>query len=483
MLMEFLRKLSGVLIGLLLVLVVSVPSQAQISWVVADRDPSQIESLVGKLLPYVKDLPGQKEADAVILFNQLQTRVENNKAEMCRNLMVQVRDPENLVEHLVSPWVDSDIELTKLSAFVLHDGELRPIAEESLEIVTGAEGYGRSHCKIDWGKIEKGDIIGWSWVGKLEQTLPSLIFAVADVYPCVISNLTLDGEGKYVYDFQPVGFATKKLKLKEREIVQGEPSLWKASVNAMAAVDQIPVGPPYPTSVPHIAAALKKIWIAPTQGPVQPQWIQVGSWNTTATVGAGLLEGLVEDAGKAGILLSAVTTGATTEDEKIEAVYRHVQQKISTLEGPGVESLGFRDAKPLLGAKEVTPAEKALMMAVMLRQLDIPATVALVHTPGFGEFDEGREDWLQFDQIVVRTGDMEGGRFWVPQCEDCEAGTIPESWVGGTALVWPSDLLDLQQEFSKKQQKKAIDAGVFNISKMQREQAEQPWHKLVILGE
>ena len=61
-----------------LALFVLVPqaAEAQISWAVAQREPAQIQSLVDKLEPYVADLPGQDSADAVILFSQVQTRVE-----------------------------------------------------------------------------------------------------------------------------------------------------------------------------------------------------------------------------------------------------------------------------------------------------------------------------------------------------------------------------------------------------------------------
>lgn len=466
-----------------LVVFVARPVSAQLSWAVAQREPAEIQSLVGKLEPFVEKLPGQESAPAVILFSQVQTRVEGESAEMCRNLLIQLQSDEPVADHLASPWVGPKVEVTSLEAFVLRDGEVRKLAETARRFEPGPAESARGRCILDWGELREGDVIGWSWVGKLEQNLPAFTFPVADVYPCVIASLTIDGGGEFFYEVSPVGFPRSELSLKQREVVQGKPSLWKASVNAQPAIEIAPVGPPYPDAVPHIALDLSEIWIEPESGPVQPQWIPFGGWNTTMVSFSQALEAAVEEAGNLSIQLTAITTGKTTQEAKVAAVFEHVRDKIGLLEGPRYSPLARRDPENLVSAKEATPAEKAMMMAVMLRKLDIPASLALLQTPAHGTFDEERETWLQFDQVVVRVGGMDDGTFHAPQCADCPAGTLPEEWKGGTALITAPDVLELAKEFGEEQNRVAMTKGSFDVGAMTAERQKQPWHRVVEIGD
>ena len=306
---------------------------------------------------------------------------------------------------------------------------------------------------------------------------------VLDVVPTVIFNLTLQGQHKYNYAIEPIGFPKKDLALKTLDSVDGRPATWKASVNARAALEEYRNSGPYPESTPHLAVRLTEVHFEPREGmPVAPQWIPIGGWNELSIGMSGAIEAAAEEAGNLRIVLSAITSGRTEAVDKERAVFDFVREKIELLEGEEISDEGQRKMSEVMKSKQATRREKVTLMAVMLQELEIPVTLGLLRDPEFGALREGSRTYFEFSDQVVRTGG-DTPRFYAPQCTDCVDRTYPASWSGAEVLTGIDGLAEKAEATFQEWQQKAMAEGRIDIRAMRVRSEEQPWHRFEMLGD
>lgn len=462
----------------LLLLTGALPAHAQQSWAVAEREPEQIATLVGKLRPYVEKLDGVDEAGGAILYRQLQYDASEDGVRACRNLVMELRDPATVVPRLLSPWVRMDQELEGAFAFVLRDGTVESLPEEAVHFEPGVEEIGRGRVGIDWPELHAGDVIGWSVVTRADGPGSPVEVAAADVYPTVIANLTLRGNGRYVFEVRPGGLEPSEVETKRQELRDGRAMVVKASVKSRPPVEDVPEGDFLPDTVPHLTAYLSEVWVESDSPMFAPGWASATGWNSIAIGLAGLIDAQAEKMKGTDIVLAAVTTGKTTPRDKAAAVCRYVRDKFELLDGPEYMRDGVRDPQEVFRAKKGTAVELALVTAVLMEQAGVPVSLALLRDPALGAFDPEWSTREQISDVVVRTGPDEDPSWWAPQCKDCEPGELPPSWRGVQAVTWPADLAEMAKAHQEKMREKAMREGRFDLAAAQAEIASQPWHRI-----
>jgi hypothetical protein len=130
-----------------------------------------------------------------------------------------------------------------------------------------------------------------------------------------------------------------------------------------------------------------------------------------------------------------LTKSAEKPEEKIEAIYDFVSQKITTVELP-LESNGFRPRAPveILSSGCATPQDKMVLFSALTRAAKIPAIVALAGAP------DGAEEMLprpsMFTHALVWTG-KDGPGFWL----DPSVEVAPFRMIGANLRGKPAFLL------------------------------------------
>ena len=134
---------------------------------------------------------------------------------------------------------------------------------------------------------------------------------------------------------------------------------------------------------------------------------------------------------------SDLTKSAEKPEEKIEAIYDFVSQKITTVELP-LESNGFRPRAPaeILSSGYATPEDKMVLFSTLTRAAHIPAIVALAGAP------DGADKLLPrpslFSHALVWTETGKGGPgFWL----DPSMEVAPFRMVGANLRGKPAFLL------------------------------------------
>jgi Domain of Unknown Function with PDB structure (DUF3857)/Transglutaminase-like superfamily len=134
---------------------------------------------------------------------------------------------------------------------------------------------------------------------------------------------------------------------------------------------------------------------------------------------------------------SDLTKSAEKPEEKIEAIYDFVSQKITTVELP-LDSNGFRPrtSAEILSSGYATPEDKMALFSALIRAAHMPAIVALAGAP------DGADKLLPrpslFSHALVWTGtDKEGPGFWL----DPSMEVAPFRMVGANLRSKPAFLL------------------------------------------
>jgi uncharacterized protein DUF3857/transglutaminase superfamily protein len=134
---------------------------------------------------------------------------------------------------------------------------------------------------------------------------------------------------------------------------------------------------------------------------------------------------------------SDLTKSAEKPEEKIEAIYDFVSQKITTVELP-LDSNGFRPrtSAEILSSGYATPEDKMVLFSALIRAAHMPAIVALAGAP------DGADKLLPrpslFSHALVWTGtDKEGPGFWL----DPSMEVAPFRMVGANLRSKPAFLL------------------------------------------
>jgi hypothetical protein len=132
-----------------------------------------------------------------------------------------------------------------------------------------------------------------------------------------------------------------------------------------------------------------------------------------------------------------LTKSAEKPEEKLEAIYDFVSQKITTVELP-VESNGFRPRAPeeILSSGYATPEDKMVLFSALTRAAKLPAIVALGGAPDAAEKMLPRP--TMFTHVLVWTGTgKEGPGFWL----DPSMEVAPFRMIGANLRGKPAFLL------------------------------------------
>jgi hypothetical protein len=480
------RRLIQVAILVLVSLPLAVPAQAKVSWAVANRADEKIEALVSRLEPYLEPLPGLAEAPGAVLYHQILIATDEGESRRCENLILTIQDPDGMPEELMQPRQSGTNEVVSMSAFARRGSEYRRLSKAEIVHVPGREGVGRSHFEIDWGELKEGDVIGWSLVTQQERPHRFVPMRLGQRIPIVLAALQVQSNGSLAYDLRTNAVPREGVKQKKEEVTNGRVMSIKASVNQLAAVESRPDETPWPRGYPYIALSLKEVRIdSENQFLIPGGWAATEGWNQNIMAIGGVAGRMAEDLEGVDSVLSDITAGAMSTEEMVDAVFSWVRDEFVLLEGPefdsgGVRDLdlnhvglsaittgeatdaekgraardwllkdfallegpefhfggGVRDLKDVINSKEATAAEKALLMGTLLAKLEIPFAAAAVRTPVLGPVDRNWKSLAQFDELVIRTKESVGARYWSPQCSTCEPGETPESWQGADVLTY-----------------------------------------------
>jgi len=132
-----------------------------------------------------------------------------------------------------------------------------------------------------------------------------------------------------------------------------------------------------------------------------------------------------------------LTKSAEKAEEKIEAIYDFVSQKIATVELP-LDSNGFRPRAPaeILSSGYATPEDKMILFSALIRAAKMPAIVALAGAPDAAEKMLPRP--TMFTHVLLWTGTgREGPGFWL----DPSMEVAPFRMIGANLRGKPAFLL------------------------------------------
>jgi len=132
-----------------------------------------------------------------------------------------------------------------------------------------------------------------------------------------------------------------------------------------------------------------------------------------------------------------LTKSAEKPEEKIEAIYDFVSQKVTTVELP-LESNGFRPRGPaeILSSGYATPEDKMVLFSALIRAAHMPAIVALAGAPDGADKLIPRPSLFSHALVWVGTG-KEGPGFWL----DPSMEVAPFRMVGANLRGKPAFLL------------------------------------------
>ena len=132
-----------------------------------------------------------------------------------------------------------------------------------------------------------------------------------------------------------------------------------------------------------------------------------------------------------------LTKSAEKPEEKIEAIYDFVSQKITTVELP-LESNGFRPRAPaeILSSGYATPEDKMVLFSALTRAAHMPAIVALAGAPDAADKLLPRPSLFSHALVWAGTG-KEGPGFWL----DPSMEVAPFRMVGANLRGKPAFLL------------------------------------------
>ena len=128
---------------------------------------------------------------------------------------------------------------------------------------------------------------------------------------------------------------------------------------------------------------------------------------------------------------------AAKPEEKIEAIYDFVSEKITTVELP-LESNGFRPRLPaeILSSRYATPEDKMVLFSALTRAAKMPAIVALAGAPNNAEKLLPRPSLFSHALVWTGTG-KEGPGFWL----DPSMEVAPFRMIGANLRGKPAFLL------------------------------------------
>jgi len=464
---------------LLALLLVPGSALAQTSWAVAERSGDQVAGLVGKLQPYVEKLPGGDDAPAVVLYSQMQYRVERAvpKTEWCRNYVLEVRDPAALTGPAVAPTFSPDLEIDSVQAFRLRGDEFTPLTETQVTVTRSEENHRRHTVALDFGDLKKGDVIGWSALGSRKGVVFGGHFAAGDLYPVVIANLKISTDGAATYRMVGHGIPRKEFDTSEKDLVNSRPTSYSATMRALPAQDQAWEQGPMPETFPHIWFYQNEAFLT-EQAPIPDGWMKFQGWNLMAMIVHGMSEEAGKKTGGLNMVLGALTSGKSDPVAREEAIYGFVQEKIELLEGRDIERQGARTPEEILKSRQATPLEKAMLMMVMLQEAEVPAAPALLRAETLGPFDDSARTLIQFSDVVVRAGGEEEPRFYAPQCTDCPAGQLPPEFQGVPVFSPRPGLTEVMEEFQQEMIQTVTTGTPPTPSELSDLREENDWYRL-----
>ncbi len=469
---RFNQLIRVLLLGAFVLLVLAPAAFAQgSSWAVAQRDDEGIRKLVDRTLPHTDGVPGAGDAAAIILYKETAFLGEEISHKICRNLIFLVKDAAK-IDWLTQPWSTELGEKSERDAFVIRGDDLIRIDRGKAKVITDNDDLTLDRVEFELGELKQGDVVGWSIVVEREGPIFYELVSVSDRFPVVYSSVKVMNDGKSAFLVTGDGIPTDEFKLKTSGLVNDRPERWSVNLRGLPAQADLPSTPPYALDTPVITVAMSERYVERTRGP--SGWVAIYGRVQTVQFLARAREGWLKETGGIDIHASAVTTGLDSAEEQERAVYEFVRDSIELVDGDGMDGSAERTVKEILKTKKASSMEKCILMLAMLDAVGVSAEMGVIRPESWGPVSEVEElTFASFYEAVVRCGgDL--GRFYAPQCTDCEAGSLPSAWGDGEVFSpKPGVNEDIQAYFEKLGLSAFAESGRVDIRQIQRDAEAQ----------
>lgn len=361
-----------------------------------------------------------------------------------RNILV-LRNVEKFTEVDIPIWQGETLK--KIEARTLKpDGRVVELKQTDFHTIKG-QGDGvvfysdASRVRFAFQSVEKGDVLQYSYLKTSDDPFLSDIWSIQygiptlrNTYTVALPRLLVEpkrtgGEGlkwQYkVYNYQlPQPVINTGGKIEEQKSYEEQQARFTWTVTDVPGFRTEPMMP----AADQYRAYVK---FAP---PHWTSWDNVSQWYYKALFEPQLVIG--SDIKQ---LASRLSSGATTDVEKIDRIYSYVREirYVAIALGDG----GLRPSKPaeVIDRKYGDCKDKSMLLIALLRSAGITAKPVLVLTGDEGRVDGKFVNW-NFNHMIVRAETASGEKIWIdPTATTLPLGELPWTDEGIDVLVLNED--------------------------------------------
>lgn len=156
-----------------------------------------------------------------------------------------------------------------------------------------------------------------------------------------------------------------------------------------------------------------------------------------------------------------LTVSCKTEEEKIEKIFRYVQQCRYVAIALGVGGIQPNTPETVLSRQYGDCKDKSILLISLLKSIGIEATPVLVKTKSRGRIDGNFPTW-DFNHMIAKAKTSTGKVFWLDATASfCPLGEIPYECEGVRALVMFSDSTSTLETIpTSTEEQNAINVGI-----------------------
>jgi hypothetical protein len=385
----------------------------------------------------VTSVPGEPNAPAVVLFKKGELTMVGHglvTGSLASHLRVQTR-VKILTEAGKSNGeiVIGHNDFTKLKGFegrtVLPDGRVLPVPADARFVRKTSISNKTFVTAVAFPSVEVGAILDYQY--ELVFPTPFLLepWYFSEGVPVRRSEIVFKaGSGWKMrpWSRSPLG---AKIQQEKESTARGE--VVRAWAENLPAVPDDPYGPPYT----DLAAQMMLLPASYVSGPYQSQalmetWTSLGWW-----VNKTYQDVVKKDAGVAEQARKVAAAG--TSRQKAEALYRFVRDEIETGPGTGIFVDPESSLRQLLAERRASPAEKALLLHMMLKAVQVPSVLVWAGDRNHGTVDASLPNPGWFDTVLVlpKVDDGRSFSYLDPSDRALGFGQLRAGYEGTWALV------------------------------------------------
>lgn len=399
-------------------------------------------------LPTQADYP---EDDAVMLdaSNNVEMKFTSSydaytNETVQRNILV-FRNVEEYTEVEIPIWRGE--KLDKIEARTLKpDGRIVELKETDFHRITG-QGDGTvfysdaSTVRFAFQSVEKGDVLQYSYLKKsdnpffsdiwrIQYSIPTIRNKYSVSLPRVLIESTRTGGAGLKWQYKVYNYSLPQPVINTGGKAEEQKAYSEQQARFTWTVSDVPrfrVEPMMPAAEQYRAF----VRFAP---PSWATWNDVSEWYYKS-----LFEPQLVMNSEIKSLASSLTTGVTSEVEKIERLYSYVRgiRYVAIALGDG----GLQPATPseVIERKYGDCKDKSMLLISLLRSAGITAKPVLVLTGDAGRVDSKFVSW-NFNHMIVRAETKSGEQIWIdPTAPTLPLGDLPWADEGIDVLVLNED--------------------------------------------